>query len=71
MKAKYKVGDEVKVAKSCDNDSYDSFRDQILTVSHVSKSTNDHRYFDEGVNEPLYDFEEIPCSLYEYELERA
>ena len=71
MKAKYKVGDEVKVAKSCENDSYDSFRDQILTVSHVATNSSQHPGFDSGVNEPLYDFEGIPCSLYQYELERA
>ena len=71
MKAKYKIGDKVKVAESCDNENYESFRDKILTVSYVSKNTDDHRYFDEGVNEPLYDFEGIPFSLYQYEIVKA
>ncbi len=68
MKARFKVGQIVQVAKSCDNENYDSFRGKPLEVTRVSTSERDHPGYDPAVNEPLYDFEGIPVSLYEYEL---
>ena len=69
------IGDKVKVSPDNDNDNYDSFRNKILIITHIATSTNDHQGYDEGLNgEALYDFKdedgnEIPCSLYDYELE--
>ncbi len=71
----YKIGDYVMVASDNDNENYDGFRDKTLIITHVATSTKDHPGYDdimEGM--PLYDLKdeegnEIPCSLYEYELE--
>lgn len=69
------IGDKVQVSPDNDNDNYDSFRNKILIITHIATSTEDHPGFDEGLNgESLYDFKdengnEIPCSLYDYELE--
>ena len=69
-KARFKVGDKVKVAASCDNDSYDSFRGKPLVVNHVARAQHEHPGYDSGIGEALYSFDGIPCSLYDYELER-
>jgi hypothetical protein len=48
-----------------------------LVITHIATNREEHAGFDEGINEALYDLEtfedgvEIPCSLYEYELEEA
>lgn len=70
----FKIGDKVKVASDNDNQCYDNFRNKILIVTHIATSKEDHQGYDEGLSpEALYDFKdvkgnEIPCSLYEYEL---
>lgn len=77
MQAAFKIGTRVKVSPDNDNECYNSFRGKVLIVDHVSRSTQDHPGYDTGVNEPLYDMidattgENIPCSLYHYELTRA
>jgi hypothetical protein len=71
----YKIGDHVKV--NIKNECYDSFKDKVLVVYDISRSVEDHQGYDEGIYpEPLYDLQDldgnnIPCSLYEYELEPA
>ena len=72
----YKIGDKVKVSSYNDNENYDDFRNKVLIITHVATSTQEHQGFDEGIggDEALYDFKdedgnEIPCSLYDYELE--
>jgi hypothetical protein len=58
-----------------DNENYDQFRDQILTITHVAYSVNDHPGYDDSCEgEALCDFAladgtPIPFSLYEYEFE--
>ena len=70
-----KIGDKVKVSSYNDNENYDDFRNKVLIITHVTTSTdNDIRYSKE-MGGSLYDFEdedgnEIPCALYDYELER-
>jgi hypothetical protein len=70
----FRINSRVKVNPSNDNDSYDSFKDKVLIVTHVAKSTEDHPGYDESVSpDYLYDFkteagEDVPCSLYDYEL---
>ena len=65
------LGRKAKVTS--DNENYDSFRDKVLTITHVARSTKDHPGYDNSLEgEALCDFKdqdgnEIPCSLYEYE----
>jgi len=73
----YKLGDRVKVSSDNDNDYYDSFRNKILIVTGISRNTEDHQGYDEGLNgEALYDLKDlkgnnINCSLYDYELTKV
>jgi len=73
----FKIGDQVKVSEENDNENYDDFREKTLTIIHVATNTDEHPGYDNGLEgEPLYDFKdedgnEIPCSLYFYELEEA
>ncbi len=68
----FKLNQKVRV--NSDNDCYDSFRNEVLIVSNVAKNREDHPGYDEGTSpEYLYDLkrengEDIPCSLYDYEL---
>ena len=72
MKTKL-LGKKAKVIS--DNDCYDSFRDKVLTITHVARSTDEHPGYDNGLQgEALCDFQDqdgndIPCSLYQYEFE--
>jgi len=70
----FRLNQRVKVAPDNDNESYDSFRDDILIITHVAKDKSQHPGYDESVSpEYLYDLkkengEQIHCSLYDYEL---
>ena len=71
---KYKIGDKVKVNINNDNECYNSFRDKVLIITHADNKGlgYDKSIFPQG----LYCFkdendEDIPCSLYDYELEEA
>lgn len=70
-----KIGDRVKIASDNDNDNYDEFRDKVLIVTHIAKSEADHPGYDSSLKgECLMDFEteegeDVPFSLYEYEIE--
>jgi len=73
-----KIGDKVKVSSYNDNENYNDFRNKVLIITHIATSTKDHVGYDEGIgnNEALFDFKDedgnqIPFSLYEYELEDA
>jgi len=73
----YRIGDKVKVSSENDNDNYDSFRDKVLIVENIATSENDTCAYDSSMNGmQLMDFtteqgEEVPFSLYEYEVEYA
>lgn len=72
--ARYQVGDRVVVADGIDN--YKELDNQVLVVTHVATSRDEHPGYDEGVGQALYDLEteygqEVSNSLYEYELEGA
>jgi len=72
----YSVGDIVMVSSDNDNEGYDDFRNKKLRITMVATNTDEHRGFDEGVGQALYeletlDGEEIGSSLYDYELESA
>ncbi len=70
----FKLHQRVRVNPENDNDSYDSFRDDVLIITHVAKSHDDHPGYDESVSpEYLYDLrtangEPVNCSIYDYEL---
>ena len=65
----YNIGDEVKVSSENDNECYDTFRDDVLIISHVATSTEEHPGYDDSMEGmALYDFEGVECSLYEYEI---
>jgi len=72
----YSVGDIVMVSSDNDNEGYDDFRNKKLRITMVATNIDEHRGFDEGVGQALYeletlDGEEIGSSLYDYELESA
>lgn len=75
--AKFKIGSRVKVNPSNDNESYNSFRNEVLIVTHVATNSNQHPGYDSSMTgEGLYDLEtesgnEVHCSLYDYELIKA
>ena len=72
FKTMYKVGQKVKVSNENDNDNYDSFRDKVLIITHAEVGGS-------GYDNPMYPEklmcfkteagEEVPFSLYEYEVE--
>lgn len=69
-----KIGSKAKVSKENDNDNYNDFRNKVLIITHVARNTKEHPGYDTSMNGmALYDFKdkhgnEIPFSLYEYEL---
>jgi len=73
----FKLKQRVKVSSQNDNDSYDSFRNEVLIVTHVAKNKEQHPGYDDSLNgEYLYDLKtesgkEVNCSLYDYELQPA
>lgn len=71
---KRNIGDTIRISKDNDNENYNKFRDKDLIITHIANNREEHPGYDEGVNEPLYDLktlqgEEVPFSLYEYEVE--
>lgn len=74
---KFEFGDLVRISPSNDNDSYDEFREKDLVVTNVANNSQDHPGYDSSMEgESLYDLEtkdgeEVPFSLYDYELVNA
>jgi len=70
-----KVGDRVRVNPDNDNENYRAFKNKTLIVTHVATNREEHPFYDEGLKGgKLYDFvdekgNEIPFSLYDYEIE--
>ena len=68
------VGDVVMVSPENDNDGYNDFKGKKLRITNVTKSSDEHPAFDEGMaGEGLYDLEtldgeQIGSALYDYEL---
>tara|TARA_Y100000385_G_scaffold281960_1_gene335621 strand:+ start:787 stop:1104 length:318 start_codon:yes stop_codon:yes gene_type:complete len=68
----YQVGQKVKISSSNDNENYDSFRGEVLVI--VVSEVGGRGYDDSMYPQRLMSFEtengeEIPFSLYEYEVE--
>ncbi len=70
----FKLNQRVRVSPENDNDNYNSFKNEVLIITHVAKDKKDHPGYDESVSpDYLYDFKtesgkDVPCSLYDYEL---
>lgn len=70
----FKLNQKVRVSPENDNECYDSFRSDVLIITHVAKDKTEHPGYDECVSpEYLYDLkkesgEDIGSSLYDYEL---
>ena len=70
----FKLNQKVKVNPSNDNENYDSFKDEVLIITHVAKDKSGHLGYDESVSpQYLYDLKtksgkQVNCSLYDYEL---
>jgi hypothetical protein len=72
----YEVGDFVKISRDNDNENYDDFRDRKLKIVDKITIKDNHPAFDDALeDQALYSFEDvetnedIPFSLYDYELE--
>ena len=68
----YQVGQKVKISSSNDNENYDSFRGEVLVI--VDSEVGGRGYDDSMYPQRLMSFEteegeEVPFSLYEYEVE--
>lgn len=67
------LGKKVKVTS--DNESYNSFRNKTLIITHVARNEGQHPGYDNSMSGmALCDFKDakgnqIGCSLYEYEFE--
>lgn len=72
---KPKVGKHAKIRKDNDNENYNDYRDKTLLITHVAHNTDEHPGYDSSLKgEALCDFkveetdEDVPFSLYEYEI---
>jgi len=68
----FRIGSKVKVAKDNDNNCYNSFRNEVLTITGIFRNKKEHPGYDMGIYPmKLYEFKNCPCALYEYEIEKA
>jgi len=68
----YKVDDKVKVSNDNDNENYDEFRDKVLIITHADVGGVGYDmavYPQQLMCFETVEGEEIPFSLYEYEIE--
>lgn len=65
------------VSPENDNENYNSFKNDVLIVTHVATNTDEHPGYDDSLKgQALYDLKtedggQIHCSLYDYELTGA
>ena len=73
----YKIGQKVKISSENDNENYNEFRNQVLIIESVATNEDQHPGYDESMEGmQLIDLktlsgEDVPFSLYEYEIEHA
>jgi hypothetical protein len=65
-----KIGDKIRLTNQ-DYDFYEAIKDRELTITHIAYSEKEHPGYDSGVGGALVDTEELDCSLYTWEFERA
>ena len=73
-----RIGDKVKLTQIAkENDCYSDFKNKVLIVTNIAKNSKEHPGFDDSLKgQNLYDFidgdgNDIPCSLYDYEVKRC
>lgn len=70
----FQLNQRVKINPKNDNENYNSFRNDILIITHVAKDEKEHPGYDSSLSpEYLYDLKtnsgkNVPFSLYDYEL---
>lgn len=70
----FRLNQNVKISPEIDNENYAEFIDKTLVIYVISKNKKDHPGYDAGMNgEYLYDLktldgDDVPFSLYDYEL---
>lgn len=67
-----KAGQKVKVSSQNDNENYDSFRDKVLIITHAEVGGlgyDSGMYPEKLMCFKTEDGEDVPFSLYEYEVE--
>ena len=70
--SEHNVGDYVTMTDDALDNYGQQYKGQSFRISHVAKSVDDHRGYDEGMGgENLYDFDGFNSSLYDYEVESA
>ncbi len=68
----YKIGDKVRIVSR--NENYIKYMGQDLIITHIATNKNNHQGYDDSMGgEQLLDLrtkdgEEVPFSLYEYEV---
>ena len=70
---KFSVGDIVRINPEIDNQNYNDFKNKDLVIINVATSEKDHPGYDTSIGGGLYDLEtsdgqDVPFSLYDYEL---
>ena len=72
MQKRFKLGDKVRItSEAAQNECYDRYAYEVLTINHVATSSKDHPGFDDCAGCALYDCEDCNLSFYDYELARA
>jgi hypothetical protein len=77
MKPLFKVGQNVIIRSDNDNENYEDYTNQELVIIHKATNQKEHKFFDDSMKgQGLYSLkvkktgEEVPFSLYDYELEQ-
>lgn len=63
------VGDVVQMNELALDNYGEEYAGIPLTITHVATSVEEHPGFDESSGSALYDFDEFPFQLYEWELD--
>lgn len=79
MKPKYTAGQTVRLSEAGrENENYDdvpmtirAIYDHCTPAANMAKDPTGHPGYDSGIGEPLYEFDNYPHALYEYEIEAA
>lgn len=54
-----------------DNPYYEEYKETIWTVSAIYRNVDEHPLYDTGVGGNLYEADDLPFLLYEYEVEEV
>jgi hypothetical protein len=81
MRRRYRIGDRFKLSDDALENYGEKYRDQVFTVRGVfdhyvspafmARDPTGHPGFDANGGSPLYEADDAPGALYEWEMERA